>query len=78
MILKRLLPNIWPKDDNGVKIRVVTALALLIGGKVRSLSFSALFVYLCIKPDTLYLDKALECPSALLLQIHYRYLERPY
>lgn len=33
-ILKRLLPNIWPKDDMGTKARVLIALALLAGGKV--------------------------------------------
>lgn len=34
-IIKRLLPNIWPKGDTGTKARVVIAIALLIGGKVR-------------------------------------------
>lgn len=33
-IIKRLLPNIWPKGDTGTKARVVIAIALLIGGKV--------------------------------------------
>ncbi|WAQ93136.1 hypothetical protein PtA15_18A194 [Puccinia triticina] len=33
-IIRHLLPNIWPKDDRTTKIRVVTALLLLAGGKV--------------------------------------------
>ncbi|KAK9894258.1 P-loop containing nucleoside triphosphate hydrolase protein [Cystobasidium minutum MCA 4210] len=33
-IIKRLLPNIWPKGDTGTKARVVIAIALLIGGKL--------------------------------------------
>lgn len=33
-IIKQLLPNIWPKNDWGTKIRVLVALGLLIGGKV--------------------------------------------
>ncbi|GJJ68195.1 ATP-binding cassette, subfamily B, mitochondrial transporter ATM [Entomortierella parvispora] len=33
-IFKELSSYIWPKDDRGVKIRVVTALALLVMGKI--------------------------------------------
>lgn len=33
-IFKELSGYIWPKDDRGVKIRVVTALSLLIMGKI--------------------------------------------
>lgn len=33
-IFKELSGYIWPKDDRGVKIRVVTALGLLIMGKI--------------------------------------------
>jgi ABC transporter ATM len=33
-IVKRLLPNIWPKGDRATKTRVLVALGLLIGGKV--------------------------------------------
>jgi hypothetical protein len=34
-IIRKLLAHIWPKDDKGIKVRVVLAVALLIGGKVR-------------------------------------------
>lgn len=34
-IVKKLIGHIWPKGDRGTKIRVVLALLLLIGGKVR-------------------------------------------
>lgn len=33
-IIKRLLPNIWPKGDVSTKTRVLIALSLLVGGKV--------------------------------------------
>lgn len=33
-IIKQLMKYIWPKNDVGVKTRVVIALSLLIGGKV--------------------------------------------
>lgn len=33
-IVKRLLPNIWPKGDNGTKARVLVAIGLLVGGKL--------------------------------------------
>jgi ABC transporter ATM len=33
-IIKQLMKYIWPKNDAGVKTRVVIALSLLIGGKV--------------------------------------------
>jgi hypothetical protein len=36
-IIKQLMKYIWPKDDVGVKTRVVVALSLLVGGKVRRL-----------------------------------------
>lgn len=34
-IIKQLLKYLWPKDDAGVKIRVVAALVLLVSGKAR-------------------------------------------
>ena len=34
-IIRKLLPNLWPKDDWGTKTRVMLALGLLVGGKVR-------------------------------------------
>ena len=34
-IIRRLLPNIWPKGETSTKARVVIALGLLAGGKVR-------------------------------------------
>lgn len=36
-IIKNLAGYIWPKDNLSVKIRVILALSLLIGGKVRKL-----------------------------------------
>lgn len=33
-IIKRLLPNIWPKGDTSTKARVLIAIALLVGGKL--------------------------------------------
>lgn len=33
-IIKKLLPNVWPKNDWGTKTRVLLAVGLLIGGKV--------------------------------------------
>jgi len=33
-ILRQLATNVWPKGNNSVKIRVVTALTLLVAGKV--------------------------------------------
>lgn len=35
-IIKKLLPNVWPKNDWGTKTRVLLAVGLLIGGKVRT------------------------------------------
>lgn len=35
-IIKQLMKYIWPKNDIGVKTRVVIALSLLVGGKVSS------------------------------------------
>lgn len=37
-IIKKLVPNIWPKNDWGTKTRVVLAVSLLVGGKVSFLS----------------------------------------
>ncbi|KAL8293738.1 hypothetical protein RQP46_000439 [Phenoliferia psychrophenolica] len=33
-IIRKLLPNLWPKDDWGTKTRVMLALGLLVGGKI--------------------------------------------
>ncbi|GAA5999858.1 hypothetical protein JCM10207_005941 [Rhodosporidiobolus poonsookiae] len=33
-IVKKLLPNVWPKNDRGTKVRVLVALGLLVGGKL--------------------------------------------
>lgn len=33
-IIRKLVPNIWPKDDWGTKTRVMLAVGLLVGGKV--------------------------------------------
>lgn len=35
-IVKKLVGHIWPRGDSGTKGRVVLALALLVGGKVRT------------------------------------------
>lgn len=37
-IIKKLIPNIWPKNDFVTKTRVITAISLLVGGKVQSLT----------------------------------------
>lgn len=36
-IIKQMMKYIWPKNDIGVKTRVVVALSLLVGGKVSPL-----------------------------------------
>lgn len=33
-ILRKLLPNIWPRGENGAKARVVLALGFLVAGKL--------------------------------------------
>lgn len=33
-IIRKLVPNIWPKDDWGTKTRVMVAVGLLVGGKI--------------------------------------------
>ncbi|GAA5924636.1 hypothetical protein JCM10213_000403 [Rhodosporidiobolus nylandii] len=33
-IIRKLLPNVWPKNDWGTKTRVLLALGLLVGGKL--------------------------------------------
>lgn len=33
-IVRKMLPNVWPKDDRGTKTRVVIALGLLVAGKL--------------------------------------------
>lgn len=38
-IIKQLMKYIWPKNDIGVKTRVVIALSLLLGGKVSKKGF---------------------------------------
>lgn len=35
-IIKTLLPNVWPKNDWSTKTRVLLAVGLLVGGKVRT------------------------------------------
>lgn len=42
-ILRQLAANVWPKGNNGVKIRVVTAVSLLIAGKVLNVQVPFLF-----------------------------------
>ena len=39
-ILKRMLKHVWPKDRPDLKRRVVAAVALLIGAKVKLYPFS--------------------------------------
>jgi ABC transporter ATM len=36
-IIKEMAKYLWPKDDWGTKLRVGTALSLLVGAKVRAL-----------------------------------------
>ncbi|CDZ98636.1 atp-binding cassette transporter [Phaffia rhodozyma] len=42
-IIRTLVKNIWPKSNNGVKVRVVLALGLLIGGKVMNVQVPFFF-----------------------------------
>lgn len=42
-IIKQLMKYIWPKNDIGVKTRVVIALSLLVGGKVGLLDLTCFF-----------------------------------
>ncbi|GAA5966678.1 hypothetical protein JCM21900_005650 [Sporobolomyces salmonicolor] len=42
-IIKKLLPNVWPKNDWGTKTRVLLAIALLIGGKLLNVQVPFLF-----------------------------------
>jgi ABC transporter ATM len=42
-IIKQLMKYIWPKNDLGVKTRVVIALSLLVGGKVGCLNLHVSF-----------------------------------
>ena len=35
-IIKNMLTYIWPKDEKGIKIRVMIAVGLLVGSKVGS------------------------------------------
>lgn len=43
-IIRQLMKYIWPKNDIGVKTRVVIALSLLVGGKVNIFIFQFVFV----------------------------------
>ncbi|OAV85103.1 hypothetical protein PTTG_30789, partial [Puccinia triticina 1-1 BBBD Race 1] len=45
-IIRHLLPNIWPKDDRTTKIRVVTALLLLAGGKILNVQVPFMFKHI--------------------------------
>lgn len=45
-IILQLARNIWPKDNNGVKIRVAGALGLLIAGKLLNVQVPFFFKYI--------------------------------
>ncbi|PLW40796.1 hypothetical protein PCASD_07333 [Puccinia coronata f. sp. avenae] len=45
-IIRHLLPNIWPKDDRTTKIRVVTAVVLLAGGKILNVQVPFMFKHI--------------------------------
>jgi ATP-binding cassette subfamily B (MDR/TAP) protein 7 len=45
-IILQLARNIWPKDSNGVKIRVAGALGLLIAGKLLNVQVPFFFKYI--------------------------------
>lgn len=68
-IIKRLLPNIWPRGETGTKARVVIAIALLVGGKVGL--FQALLENSSLNEVGVALA-APQRPSTLLLQEHSR------
>lgn len=42
-ILKKLLMFVWPKDNNGIKMRVIFAMGLLIGSKLLTISVPFIF-----------------------------------
>ncbi|XP_072022465.1 iron-sulfur clusters transporter ABCB7, mitochondrial-like [Amphiura filiformis] len=44
-IVKNMLTYIWPKDEKGIKIRVMIALGLLVGSKVANVYVPFLFKY---------------------------------
>ncbi|XP_033635648.1 ATP-binding cassette sub-family B member 7, mitochondrial-like isoform X1 [Asterias rubens] len=44
-IIREMLTYIWPKDERGIKIRVLTALSLLIGAKITNVYVPFLFKY---------------------------------
>lgn len=50
-IIKKLLPNVWPKNDWSTKRRVLLALGLLVGGKVRILCRNPFFSCACLTAD---------------------------
>ncbi|CAG8559903.1 7547_t:CDS:10 [Paraglomus brasilianum] len=54
-IVKNLLQYIWPKDDIGVKIRVMVALGLLVGGKILNVRVPFFFKNII---DSLNMDTA--------------------
>ena len=71
-IIRKLLPNLWPKDDWGTKTRVMLALGLLIGGKVRMDGSTPAFrVADFVSPAT---DP--QCSSPFFLQRHNRCAQR--
>ncbi|XP_022100448.1 ATP-binding cassette sub-family B member 7, mitochondrial-like [Acanthaster planci] len=44
-IIREMLSYIWPRDERGIKIRVMTALGLLVGAKVANVYVPFLFKY---------------------------------
>ncbi|KAH8924838.1 P-loop containing nucleoside triphosphate hydrolase protein [Atractiella rhizophila] len=42
-IIKKLLPNLWPKDDWGIRTRVAVAMILLVAGKVSNVTVPFFF-----------------------------------
>lgn len=63
-IIRKLLAHIWPKGDRGTKVRVILALALLIGGKVSVQRWTGK----ALSHFRLSDSAASQCASALLLQ----------
>jgi ABC transporter ATM len=51
-IFKELSTYIWPKDDRGVKIRVITALGLLVMGKILNVQVPFFFKDIIDKLNT--------------------------
>lgn len=67
-IIKRLMVNVWPKNDWKTRGTVLLGFGLLIGGKVRPAGCSDHGVFVLIT----WLSTGPQCPSSLDFQEHHR------